>query len=496
MDYLDPKKQFRHNIMLMVGYVLVGIAIVIGTLVLLYQAYGFGLGKNGTVIQNGLFFFSSQPHPANIYVNGTLEPVRTNTRLSLPAGIYSVTLRRDGYRDWQRIINLVGGSVEHFDYPLLIPKALQTQTAKTYDSAPGMTTQSPDRRWLVVQKPGAAITDFEVYDLKNPSKAPVALTLPNNVLTQSSGAQSWQLISWADDNRHILLQHIYDGKSEFILADRTDPAGSRNLDSALSLPAGVKALTLSNRKYDKYYVYDSQDRLYTASLGAPSLQPYLEHVLAYQSYQDNTMLYVTDQGAPAGKVLLDMKVGDQVWTLRKFPAHSRYLLDLTGYSGSLYVVAGAASDNKVYIYEDPVGQLQNNPGRAPVPVQVLHVNDPNYVSFSDNAQFIVVEHSTEFGVYDIENEQAYHYLSLHALDKPQVHASWMDGDRLTYVSAGKMLIFDYDDSNRQVLMNASGAYLPAFTPDFKSVYTIAPSGSGKSLRSDLDRTWLLTPADR
>ncbi len=118
MDYLDPKKRSRHTIILMVGYVLVGVAIVIGTLVLLYQAYGFGLNKNGKVIQNGLFFFSSQPHPAQIYVNGALKSVKTNTRLSLPAGVYEVTLRRDGYRDWRRTIALEGGSVEQFRLPL------------------------------------------------------------------------------------------------------------------------------------------------------------------------------------------------------------------------------------------------------------------------------------------------------------------------------------------------------------------------------------------
>ncbi len=42
MDYLDPKKQFRHHIILFTGYILIAIAIVIASLILLYQAYGFG----------------------------------------------------------------------------------------------------------------------------------------------------------------------------------------------------------------------------------------------------------------------------------------------------------------------------------------------------------------------------------------------------------------------------------------------------------------------
>ena len=84
MDYLDRKKTYRNNVILLVGYVLIMLAIVVSALVLLYEAYGFGLGKNGSVIQSGLVFFSSQPNPANIYVNGNSNRVY----LSVIAPVY------------------------------------------------------------------------------------------------------------------------------------------------------------------------------------------------------------------------------------------------------------------------------------------------------------------------------------------------------------------------------------------------------------------------
>jgi hypothetical protein len=142
MDFLDPKKTFRHTILLISGYILIGIAIVIATIVLLYEAYGFGLGKGGSIIQNGLLFVSSQPHPASIYVNGKLNKSSTNTRLTLPEGIYSLKLTRTGYRTWSRSIEVDGGTVEDFDYPLLVPTKLVTTKIKTYSSLPGLVTQS------------------------------------------------------------------------------------------------------------------------------------------------------------------------------------------------------------------------------------------------------------------------------------------------------------------------------------------------------------------
>lgn len=490
MDYLDPKTELKHRVTLLAGYALIAIAIAMATRLLLLQAGGFGLNKHGDVIQNGLTYFSSQPNPAQIYINGQLESATTNTRLFLPAGLYNVKLSRAGYRDWQRKIELMGGDVQHFDYPLLIPKQLTTKKLQTYVSMPGLVTQSPDRRWLVVEEP-KSMTEFKLYDLKNPDKPPASLSLPPNLLSKATASESWQLEEWADDNQHFVLVHTFDGKTEFILVNRTDPAQSVNLDTILS--SNPAKLTLNNKKYDLYYLYSASGSLQTASLADPTALPVLDHVITYKSYGNNQILYVTDSGAPAGKVLVKFQAGNQTYSLRGFPAGANYLIDLTQYSGKLYVAVGDSAENKVYIYADPVGQLQSQPKQALVPAQVLHVNKPNYLSFSNNAQFIVTENGNQFGVYDIENTQGYSYVTSQPLDSPQVHATWIDGDRLAYVSGGKLLEFDYDSANLQTLMPAANAYLPAFAANFKNVYDIAPNALGQF---ELTQTSLLTPQDR
>ena len=93
---------------------------------------------------------------------------------------------------------------------------------------------------------------------------------------------------------------------------------------------------------------------------------------------------------------------------------------------------------------------------------------------------------------DIENEKGYNYVTPQPIDAPQQHAAWMDGDRMTYVSRGQLLMFDYDDTNQQTLVPASPAYLPAFAPDFKFVYTLAPAPG----QTNLNQSSLLAPADQ
>jgi hypothetical protein len=490
MDFLDPKKQRRHAITLIAGYILVAIALTIGTIVLLYQAYGFGLGKNGKLIQNGLVFAATSPGGAQIRVNGVLNKAQTNARLSLVSGTYHISFNRTGYRQWQQDFKTLGGDVVRMDYAFLFPTKLTTTTVKAYDGNVALATQSPDRRWLLVQHPENE-TSIDVYDRKNPKQAATQLTLPTSVFT-SGATSSWTLDEWSNDNQHVLLQHVHDGKTEFVMVDRTDASKSINLNTTLGVNPTM--INLSDKRYDHYYVFDAAAQtLQTADLGAPIPAAYLSNVLSYKSYASNIMLYASSKTATDGKVGIVLRDGDKSFFLREVSGGTTYVLNLAKYSGDFYVALGASNENKVYVYKDPEAQL-NSPLGLLVPISVLKTAGPNQLSFSANTQFIAAENGSRFSVYDIENDKNYTYDTHLPLDAPQPYATWMDGDRLTYVSGGKLVVFDFDDSNSQALMKASPAYLPFFSQNYKFVDTLAASTSGTGVT--LSTTPLRTPADQ
>jgi hypothetical protein len=491
MDFLDPKKTRRHNILLYTGYIFIGIAIIISTMVLLYQANGFGVNSKGEVVQNGLVFFSSSPNPATIYLNGQKNSKQTNNRLSLPAGRYDVRLTRDGYRDWQRSVSVQGGDVQHFDYPFLFPKNLVTKNQATYATAPGLSTLSRDRRWLLVQQSPTA-TKFDVYDLKNPTEAAVALTLPATVIRATTGAQAWEVIQWADDNQHLLVKHTAGTATEYILIDRNDAQKAVNLNQTLI--ANPSELTLIDNKYDTYHLFDAAaGTLSSAKLDDPTPVKVLDGVLDYKSYGSKTVLYATAIGANEGKVRIMALVGDKKFALRDVAAGTTYLLDMAGYQGSPYVIVGATSENIVYVYRDPIGQLGSSSVKLPVAIRAIKISAPTHVSFSPTAQYVVAEGGSHFGVYDIFLKRTYVYTHPLPLDAPQTHAQWMDGNRLTYVSGGKLVVFDYDRRNQQTLMPANAGAGPFFSADYKYVYAFAPGTAGAA--AQLTQTALLTAAD-
>jgi len=475
--------------MLLVGYVLVAIAIILATVVLLEYAYGFGRSKNGEVVQHGLVFVASTPSGANVQFSGESNRATTNTRLSLVSGNYKLTLSKQDYRPWQQTFTLQGGSVLRLDYAFLIPKALKSTPVKAYDTAPQFATQSPDRRWLLVL-PAGSTSAFDLYDLKAAKPAVQVLTLPP-ALVASDPAQAWKPLEWADDNQHVLLSRIVGSKTEFLLLDRNDMTKSLNLNTTFS--ANPTKISLIDKKYDQYYLFDqTAQTLQTARLGQTALQPLLSNVLAYQSYGSNVILYASSKTAIDGKAAIDLLQGGKTYLLREVAANTTYLLNLTQYSGSWYVIAGASSENKVYVYKDPLTQLQSKRATL-VPTYVAKTPTPTYAAFSASAQFVLIENGSQFSVYDAQYDRGYRFDTKLPLDTPQQHASWMDSNRITYVSGGKVRIMDFDGTNQQTLVDANAAFAQFFSPDYKYLDTLSPQAAAN--QTSFVSTPLRTPAD-
>ncbi|HEX8182119.1 MAG TPA: PEGA domain-containing protein [Candidatus Saccharimonadales bacterium] len=512
MDFLDPQKQRAHMIRLISGYILIGVAILFATLILLYQAYGFGLGKDGEVIQKGLVFVSSQPDAAKIYLDGKLYKSTTNTKLQLEAGEYKTELQREGYRSWQRIITVEGGSVQHFDYPKLFPTAMTTSPVKTYAETPGFATQSPDRRWIVVQQ-GASLFNFDVFDVADPAAVNdnvTAISLPEAIVTTArSTAHTYKLVEWSTDNRHLLVEHSYTPEGaaatlEYLMIDREEPAASLNLTKSLGLTAG-KVLTLRDKKHDKYYVYDSTAKTLSATTldDAGTLTNILDQVLAYKTYGNDMVLYATDKDISTDKSLPSDKTQSVLYDdklfykIREHGATGPFLLDIAEYSNDWYAAVGASGDSKVYVYKNPQQIRKSSQTAALVPVRILRVTSPNHVAFSSNTQFIMAENGVNFANYDAENDKGYNYTSSLPLDAPATHARWMDGHRLSYVSGGKLVVFDYDNINAQTLVAASPNYTPFFDRDYDNVYTMVPATNQSGVTTiTLSVSSLLLPEDQ
>lgn len=498
MEFLDPKKLRAHQIRLMIGYAMVATAIILAAILLLYQAKGFSV-RQGKVVQNGLVFVESAAGTADIRLNNRLTET-TNARLVLEAGSYVMKLSRDGYVDWQRALTVEGGSVQHFTYPWLMPKQLQTSTISTYQAAPALVTQSPDRRWLMVSVPGQ-LGVFDVYDLKDPLRVQAlrsSLTIPDNLyrLTQE-GSRSLELVEWSNDNDHVLLRHSNGDQSEYLMVSRTKPAESVNVSQALSLQAGQVPM-LVDKKFDRYFVHDTARKtLTTASLSAPQPTSLLDNVLTYKSYGTDTVLYASAIEGRTDRVDIRLLQDDRQYTVRSVAAGDTYGLGLSRYDDAWYAMVADAAEGRTYIYRNPATALARDDSRPAVPVAVLKVAKPATVAFSTNSQLMLAQNGTDFAVYDAEYDRSHTYRMDLPLDQPQAKVSWIDGYHLQYVSAGKVVIFDYDGTNIHSLAAQNPGLPPVYNGGYNYLYTLAKPATPGAIQEAhvLSSTPLRTPAD-
>ncbi len=460
----------------MIGYALMAIVIILATIILVYGAYGYSLNtKTGDVVQNGLLFLDSKPGGAKISLNDKDINATTGSRLILPAGNYSVILKRDGYRPWTRSIPLEEHNIARFVYPLLFPEKMVQKSLKSYESTPSLVTQSPDSHWILVQSSNQASgsVTFDQYDTGDIAAPIKQLIIPTGVMTPSSASDNiLTMVEWSTDNNHVILKHSFGGSSEFIIFNRSEPSSSININSLFNI--NPTEVALRDKKISQLYLFDSAGgsiRIGDTDSGQLA-EPFLRGVLSFKPYASNLILYATNKSSTLGKTNINIWNGGKIYKLTELTSGSVLTLDTAEFQGHFYYLTASDSDDHTYIYKDPLSTLANPAIGKAVPLLVFRISGVNKGGFSTNSRFLDVEADQKFGVYDMETKTRYQYSIAKPLAAP---LRWMDGHRLIGESDSKVFVMDYDSSNQQILVPTllpEGAY---FSRNFNQLFTDLPS---------------------
>lgn len=483
MDFLDPKKRRSHNIRILIGYMLIGIALLLGSILLLFAAFGYGINRStGEVIQNGLVFVDAHPEQATIYLNGQNKG-GTDGRFVLEAGTYTLELKRDKYRTWSRDFVLEGGNIVRLVYPFLFPETLTSRDVFALTATPDIVSSSPDRKWILTHlptSPGA----FQLTDTSSKQLTTTSFSIPQAVLGNRTGTQRMKVVEWSTDNRHVLIEYTFEGGHDYLIIDRAAPEQSVSISQIFKVP--FTTVTLRDKKPDQVYMLQTDGRLLAGNVKDSATTVAATGVVQFWPYKDNTLLYSTLEGAGSDKALIKIKENQTVYNLREVTRGNAYLLNMAEFDGDTYVVAGSAADGKTYVYKNPLAVLKKTDGTVPIQTALLRVDNPVQAVFSANTRFIAVQGGSTFAVYDFETENQYKYDT--KLDvTADYKATWMDGHRLMMVSGGKMVVFDYDNTNKQTLVETSKDFVPLFDRDFNQLFTVSPSQADKTKQA-LTRT--------
>ena len=469
MDYLDPKKNQRNILMLKIGYLLIAISIGVMVLILNYLSNGYNY-NNGEITQQGMIYLASQPSPANIYINNKLNSAQTNARIFLNSGSYNFTIKKTNYRSWSHEITIPGGMVVNYLYPFLFPNVIPQKKIFSYASAPTQASESPSQQYVITTNP-SNFNSFYLYDLNSGTITPKLLTLPSGLISPAQTSQSWKFIAWANDNTHLLVEHIYDGNTEFMELDTSNISSSININQTFSITPTT--VSLNNLDYNSFYFYNSATQtLSTANLSNINLVNVASSVLAYKSYLTSIFLYVSSVSKTSSEASVYLNDAGTNYFLQNINLAPTYLLNMANYNGNDYVVVGGSNNKYLDIYENPQLLAQSST-KAIVPFRILDIPNASYESFAPTAQFIVAENGQNVIVYDIKHDNVDNYNLAYPLTSGESSVHWMDGDRLYYIGNNLIQVFDFDNTNQQTLTSALPGYRLFFNNGYTDYYSIS-----------------------
>ena len=473
MDFLEPNKKRNRAIRLMIGYVLVVIAIFLGTLLLTFIALGYGFSRStGSVTQNGLLFVDAHPQQANITINGQ-DRGRTEGRFVLESGNYSVGLKREGYQDWQKTAEVGPGGIVRLVYPFLFPSKLETKLINKIESPPDIVSASPDRRWIISHKPSRP-SSFYLTDTSTKENLTTEFNVPSDVFGAQATNQKLEVIEWSADTKGILVRYASDSGFGFAIINRDKPSESINITKIIG--AGSDRVRLFDKKSDQVVVVSSEAGLLNkVSIKDGKTETVARGVIDYWPYKDNLFMYVTKDKSSNGKVSVMLLDDKKEYKLRSLSEGKQYFLNIAEFQHDMYVAVGSATDGKVYVHKNPLSVLRDGSNKQSQ-YTLLKLDNPTSLLFSANARFVALQAGSKFAVYDFEVMKQHKFDT--KLDVPSAQKfGWMDGHRLVLVSGGKTNVFEFDGQNTRALADSDPAFMPMFDRDYTALFTYRSSNN-------------------
>lgn len=434
-----------------------------------------------TFEQGGLVQFRSQPNNARVVLDGKIQPFTTPGRANLPAGMHDVEMRLDGYRAWQKSVQVAPGQLLWLNYVRFIPETVQTAPLRTFDTLVRVVA-SPDKRWLLLQEQ-AAMPQFVIADAGNPQE-PVytTITLPDAQLTKRDGKLGqFAVAEWDLSSRYILIRHINGDTREFIRVDRTGREDAVNVSQLFGLHiidahfSGSNPNILYARTDDVLRRLDISSRSASAALVTGLTQ--------FSVYGDDTIAFTAlRQDDRTAEQVLGIYHGHAQTIARAAPADAQVRFAYGEYFRHTYL-AFTMGDGIMHILRDPMTASASD--AAEFASYDLGFK-ASWLRLSDNGRMVIAGHQNAFQTYDLELDRTY-VGTVPGATTDDRSPAWLDDYYLWTDGADTLRIFEFDGTNNQQITAVAPGFSVSLSQNGQALFSIGKNADGQYVlqRSDL-----------
>ena len=477
--YTPPPTHKKQTIKQVLIYVMMTLSVVMIVFVLVLFMLGYRFNRTeGTIEQGGLVQLGSIPSGAMLTVDAARLSATTSTKTTLAPGEHAITMSRKGYHTWQKTVDVKRGSILWLNYARLIPTDLPVETVA---SLPGVTSSeaAPNRKWyaLTTEKTAPTIT---LVDMSADTPQIDTLTLPDATYTKPDDAanQSFQLSAWDSSSRYVLVKHIYEDKTEWIVADTEDIAKSKNVTTIFDV--AIEHIQFSPSNSHILYALMGGDVRKIDSEAATISAPLVRGVAEFSIFDKSTIVYTTTIDATTRSRSVGYR-NDNADTSRVIRTYSDdglvpLHIVLDKYYNQTYVAIAYGST--VELLSGSLPRSDSNDPLSLTAVATMATPEPiHFFSSKTDGRFYIAQHGNSYSVYDLELQKAT-TTTLRGDVAPTSALRWFDGYRVMNGLDGKLRIYEFDGANQHDLMPIVPDQHPALTANNRYVYAPTVDSEG------------------
>ena len=439
--------------------------IIAGTFVIVSIGQGYRYDPTtGSVVQNGLLILDSKPNAANVIINDVPLNIQTSDSVSLPPGVHSVRLQKEGFREWAKSIKLASSEVMVVNYPLLFPEKLETKPVLAFSENSSI-YMGPSNRQFMVADAGRV----RVFSVTTPTAPPKSYEFADPKVTATD-------ISWSRAGNVALI--TTSDQKRYLFRDDAD----EQLTDITTRMNGIQSFEWFEQSSREIVYLNSENKtLYSFDLLSSELPSVItENVVRYTTGRGGIAAIVNTPASVTATdsrlLLLDGRGETLAASLKDFKKISQ-----------LYV---GSFENKNYIAYSIGDQVKVSIPNTEPKLDIeftLPIGAEGFYA-SDNDRFLLAQKGNSFASIDIDERD----ISSFTLDSSTLSNIRAVGHgRFLAVADGKLVSFEFDGANKVTIGDASNFPVCIDTDESKILSFLLPKNS---TTYNLQSTSLLLPS--
>lgn len=481
---MNKSQKRKKRIQLSFIYTVMVLAIVclVSILALLIQGYRVNW-YSGQVEQGGLVQFDTHPDGAYVQADQARLSSRTPSKITLSAGVHTITMRRDGYHDWTKEVQVKQGGVLWLDYARLVSTNIK-QTNSLTMSAVSSAVASSNNKYIVYVENGIS-TQVSLVQLTGDTVKKTPIVLDPSVLsaTDKDLEESISVEKWDEDSRFVLVKHTYNTDNvEWLLLDTQGSHELKNITKILGV--NIKKIEFSRADSRKFYVLTDTNEVRLINLGNDTISgPLVSNVAEFSLFSDTTLAYTTylDETTKQRSIGYLTLSTSKPRTVRSYADDGSQALHfrISEYYNENYFVIAYGETIDVL-----VGSLSASDSKSAASFEsVATMTTPGGASALDFSpgehRFVYAYNDSSIFTYDLELLQA---ATLNISAPLTQDLDWTDSHHFVLTDNKTLYLYEFDGKNKQAITQKSLARLPVvLSPNQKYIYSFVETDSGVSL---------------